>query len=313
MILDIVKPGPLATLQAGARAGLRHQGIPASGPADPLSMALANRLAGNAPDVPAIEITFGGAEFRFLADTAFALAGAAPRGDLSGQIVRPHETLSARAGDILHIPHPPAGVRTYLAIPGGFHADVAFGSASTFIPAGFGGHSGRALRAGDVLAAAGNPSQAIPQLATPPALRPHMSHAHTLRAVPGPDYEMAAAAAWSETFRASNRMDRTGLELAGAWPASVAGALRPSAALFAGAVQLTPSGNAFVLLPDAQTTGGYPHVLQVIRADRHLLGQVAPGDRVQFLKRSVNEASDDLRSKAEYFADWLPGGVFGGQ
>jgi 5-oxoprolinase (ATP-hydrolysing) subunit C len=72
-------------------------------------------------------------------------------------------------------------------------------------------------------------------------------------------------------------------------------------------VQLTPSGQAYILLPDAQTTGGYPHILQMIRADRHLLGQIAPGDSLQFLCRDPDTAREDLLAKTALFASWLPG------
>ncbi len=305
MVLKVLKSGPLATLQGSARYGLRHQGIPASGPADPLSMALANRLMGNVPETTAIEIAFGGAEFEFHQDTYFSLTGAITAPVLSSVSVPAHETLKAKRGDILTIPHPAAGVRAYLAIPGGFRGDAQFGSTSTFLPAAFGGYWGRALRPGDELEEAGAANKP-PPLATPASLRPHMSRAHSLRAVPGPDFDILSDAIWSETFQTTNRMDRTGVELSGRWPRPTDSVQRPSAALFTGAVQLTPSGNAFVLLPDAQTTGGYPHVLQVIRADRHLLGQVAPGDRITFLKRSVGEATDELCAKSDYFAEWLP-------
>ncbi|WP_213271633.1 allophanate hydrolase subunit 2 family protein [Hyphomonas sp.] len=309
MVLAVVRPGLLATIQGCARQGLRHQGIPASGPADSLSMALANRLCGNAPDASAIEITFGGAEFAFNQDTAFSFAGACATATLSARPVPSHETLQAMAGDRLAFAHPLAGVRTYLAIPGGFAADLAFASTSTFVPAAFGGHAGRALLGTDTLSPA-SVAPAPERLVTPPALRPAMKRAHALRAAPGPDAAFLPDTIWAQPSQATNRMDRTGIELAGSWPVPEGGAHRPSAALFPGAVQLTPSGNMFVLLPDAQTTGGYPHVLQVIRADRHILGQIAPGDRITFLRRSADEAYQDLKRKSKYLSDWLPGFAF---
>ena len=47
MTIHVRKAGLLTTVQAAPRTGLRHIGVPARGPADPLSMALANRLVGN--------------------------------------------------------------------------------------------------------------------------------------------------------------------------------------------------------------------------------------------------------------------------
>jgi len=304
--LHVVRPGPQATLQGFARVGSRHLGIPASGPADPLSMALANRLAGNASADTAIEITQGGAEFEFRQASAFAIAGASGKLSLSGKTIVAHRTHFARQGDILSIGHPDTGFRTYLAVPGGFVADEFLGSSSTCLPAGFGGLEGRALRPGDELEfdAAMEPAAS---LETPANLRPFMTASHVLRCVPGPDYAVLDDAVWPDVFEITRRLDRTGIEIRGPWPHLADGALKPSAAVFPGAIQLTPSGNAFVLMPDAQTTGGYPHVLQVIRADRHLLGQVAPGDRIRFLRRTSEQAHNDLVAKTAIFADWLPG------
>ncbi|MCA8902361.1 MAG: biotin-dependent carboxyltransferase family protein [Hyphomonas sp.] len=268
-------------------------------------MALANRLVGNTPDACATEITYGNAEMRFETDTAVALAGAEVEADLSGRPAPMHRTLNAKRGEVLKLARPSQGVRTYVAVAGGIAGEPTFGSQSTFLPAGFGGHEGRALRAGDVLELPAARKGEI--LETPVPLRPHMSASHVLRCVPGPDGDMLTGAAWNEPSETSARLDRTGIELTGPWPQLQDAAQRPSEALFPGAVQLTPSGRAFLLLPDSQTTGGYPHVLQVIRADRHLLGQIGAGNRVRVLRRTPEEAAADLRAKSALFADWLPG------
>src|SRR5260370_42510578 len=44
-----------------------------------------------------------------------------------------------------------AGARTYIAVEGGFAVPSYLGSATTFTLGNFGGHAGRALRAGDYL------------------------------------------------------------------------------------------------------------------------------------------------------------------
>ncbi|MEL6693452.1 MAG: allophanate hydrolase subunit 2 family protein, partial [Pseudomonadota bacterium] len=57
-MLRVLKAGLQSTLQGAPRLGHRHLGIPYAGPADPLSMALANRLVGNDRDATCLEITF---------------------------------------------------------------------------------------------------------------------------------------------------------------------------------------------------------------------------------------------------------------
>lgn len=79
----------------------------------------------------------------------------------------------------------------------------------------------------------------------------------------------------------------------------------PSAAVFPGTVQCPPSGVPFLLMADAGTTGGYPRIAQIIRADRHLMGQIRPGDTVRFLKVSPDKAAEVLRDKTALFSDWL--------
>jgi antagonist of KipI len=48
-------------------------------------------------------------------------------------------------------------------------------------------------------------------------------------------------------------------------------------------VQVTPDGNPLILLADAQTTGGYPRIAQVIDVDFSILAQKRPGDKISFL------------------------------
>jgi allophanate hydrolase subunit 2 len=47
-------------------------------------------------------------------------------------------------------------------------------------------------------------------------------------------------------------------------------------------------------------------VAQVARADRHLIGQLRPGDHVRLLWREPQSATDELREKIAYWSRWLP-------
>ena len=284
---------------------MRHLGIPASGAADPLSMALANRLVGNAADECALECPLGMVSLTAQIDNAIGIAGASAEVQIEGRPVPMHQTLFLRAGETVSIGPPESGARIYLAVTGGFLAEDFLGSRSTCLPAGFGGMGGRALKAGDVLDT-DTAAHDAGSCATPDNMRQAFSNSYALRCVPGPDEGIVEGWETDQEFSATRRADRTGVEITGSWPIPEQAALKPSAPVFPGTVQLTPSGAAFVLLPDAQTTGGYPHVLQVTRVDRHLLGQIRPGDRIQFLRRSPERAAEELRDKIEYFRDWLP-------
>nr|WP_321362055.1 biotin-dependent carboxyltransferase family protein [uncultured Hyphomonas sp.] len=305
MSFKVLKPGVQATLQAAPRSGTRQLGVPASGPADSLSMALANRLVGNPSDACAIEMPFGLVSLEASADCTIAFAGAPTVIELAGNKVPMHRTLNIRAGEAVSVGAVNVGARIYMAVSGGFLADDFLGSTSTCLPAMAGGLKGRALQAGDRLSA-GESEPFSDELETPVNMIQAVTHAFALRCVDGPDADLIPGWETGQNYEATRRADRTGVEIAGSWlPLSDAG-LKPSAPVFPGTVQLTPSGNAFVLLSDCQTTGGYPHVLQVIRADRHLLGQIRPGDRIHFLKRTPDEAATDLRRKTAYFREWLP-------
>lgn len=301
----VLKPGVQATLQAEPRRSTRHLGVPASGAADPLSMALANRLVGNEAGECSLECPFGMVSLRADADCSIALAGAPASVDIEGRVVPLHQTVVMKAGEMISIGAPQTGARVYLSVAGGFVASEFLGSASTCLPAGFGGLAGRALRADDKLETHASSSD-LCLLNTPENMQQTFMDSYALRCVPGPDEDMIAGWEEGQDFVATRRADRTGIEISGSWPRPDEAALKQSAPVFPGAVQLTPSGTAFVLLPDAQTTGGYPHVLQVASVDRHLLGQIRPGDHILFLRRYPEDAAEELREKIEFFRDWLP-------
>lgn len=297
--------GPQATLQGNQRAGYRYSGIPSSGPADPVSHAIANHLVGNHASTTGIEITYGPFSVEFQASAAIALTGAVAPTSLNGRVVSFHETLFVKQGDFLEVGRPDHGLRTYLAISGGVVGDEFLESESTYIPAGLGGFDGRALRSGDVVET--SPRTKPRRETTPETLLFPLGNSFALRASEGPDYTGDCTHLWTEQYKATRRASRIGIELDGAFPKIHSIANLPSAGIFPGALQLPPQGRGFLLLPDCQTTGGYPHILQVNRSDRHLLGQIRPGDSILFLHRTREQAADDLIKKQKLIASWIGG------
>ena len=307
MSLEILQAGPQSTLQATSRSGMRHIGIPASGAADPLSHALGARLVGNDISCASIEITYGPFEATFHCNARISLTGAVSEASVSEQTVAFHETLTVGTGQTLKLGHPTAGLRTYVSVAGGFEGEVFASSPSTYLPAHLGGVDGRALKQGDMLTISeASAKGAGEMLKTPSEVRLPFTNAFALRATRGPDLPENETEIWEQNFSATRRASRIGIELDGNFPAIESNRNLPSAGIFPGALQLPPQGRGFLLLPDCQTTGGYPHILQVNRSDRHLLGQIRPGDSVMFLKRTPAEAAADQKEKQELLSSWMP-------
>jgi biotin-dependent carboxylase-like uncharacterized protein len=309
MTIRILKPGLQTTVQAGPRSGMRHLGVPASGAADMLSLALANKLVGNAPASAAFETTLTGVSLLFQVDTFVAVAGARAVIELNGDLVGQHRTVAVRAGDEFMVGPAIAGARNYVAIAGGIAVDEILGSASTYLPAGLGGFAGRALSGGDVIPL--QPISSAPSATqTPLEFQPPAPTSWALRACPGAEIELLdadnARRLFDTNFSIGMRADRMGLQMEGPRLDVASAGRMPSAAVFPGTIQCPEDGQPFILSVDAQTTGGYPRVAQVARADRHLIGQLRPGNHVRLLRREPEAAIEDVRNLIHYWMRWLP-------
>lgn len=309
MSLVVVKAGLQTTIQAQPRAGQRHLGVPLCGPADPLSMALANRLLGNPSMTPALEITLSGFAARFEVDTHIAATGADCDIAINDQPIELHRSYRLGAGDVLKLGPARQAVRNYIAIGTGLAADDFLGSASTYLPAKLGGYKGRALQEGDVVGF--EPGEIVREhRATPAEFRPALAGARVLRACRQKNFpdltESDRASLFDTNFTVGARGDRMGLQLQGKVFQLPAAGYLDSAPIFPGCVQCPTDGVPYLLSVDAQTTGGYAQLAQVARVDRHLIGQLRAGDHVRFLERTASHAARELREKHDYWRKWLP-------
>ncbi|WP_370336072.1 biotin-dependent carboxyltransferase family protein [Parvularcula marina] len=310
MTLFISEPGIQTTIQAGARRGLRHKGVPISGPADEISAALVNRAAGNRPDAALLEITYGGFAAALDGPLTLAVGGAEADITVNGLKVSPWAPINiGRGRRDIRIGPATKGARVYLAVRGGLKADQFLGSCSTYLPAGFGGYQGRALKAGDELVIAGTDANAEPA-AVPASLRPFISEGWSLPALPSAETDWLSSASrarlFGAPFLAGRQMSRMGIELVSDDPLEVREKGLPfSAPVFPGTVQCPGSGHPFILSADAQTTGGYPRIAQIIRADRHRLGQIRPGDQVTLTEVTDAQARKILATKKAALAAFL--------
>ncbi|WP_017669823.1 biotin-dependent carboxyltransferase family protein [Blastomonas sp. AAP53] len=309
MSITVIKAGLQSSIQAGPFRSLRRLAVPSGGAADTLSLALANRLVGKPYDAAAIEITLGPAEFRADHAMAVAVTGAPCQVEINGEEAEPHHTLQLKAGDTISIGRVWAGCRVYLALSAPIALAPVLGSQSTLIGAGFGGMEGRALADGDVIPT-DHGDTIVADLVTPAELQPFFGHGFVLRVVAGPESERLAlgmAALARKRWRVSSRSSRMGLKLQGtAIDLNSAAPIR-SGAVFPGIIQCPPDGMPYLIGCEGQTTGGYPRIGQVIRADRHLIGQLAPNATMLLVPVQPEQGEQIHAEKIGLWAEWLPG------
>ncbi|WP_174912643.1 urea carboxylase [Burkholderia diffusa] len=304
--IDVLDGGVQTTVQqAPGRVGYWSVGVPPSGPMDDRAFDLANALLGNARDAAGLEFTMVGATLRFNTATLFVLGGAPLAATLDGEPAPFWQVLRARPGAVLKLGGVMgAGVRACLAVKGGLQVPDYLGSKATFTLGQFGGHAGRALRKGDVLHLHADAGRGDAGATLAAADVPALTHAWTLGVLDGPhgapdfftpdDIAMLYGTQWTVHYNSS----RTGVRLIGPKPqwARVDGGeagLHPSNihdnAYAIGAVDFT--GDMPVILgPDGPSLGGFVCPVTVVRDELWKLGQLRPGDTVQFVRARVSPA-----------------------
>ena len=269
--IRVEEPGLLDLVVDGGRFLAGRFGLARSGPLDPRSARVANRLVGNSPHAPLLEVSLRGPVLTALRPLVAAFAGYGLGVELEGKRIPPGQSFLWPKGKVLRFRPGGLGARGYLAVAGGLEATPFLGSVSPDLR----GRVGRPLRAGDVLGL-GEERPARPGLAF--ALRP-LPEVLTLRLLPGPQYSQEAFLALLQgAFRVA-RADRMGLELEGPEVPGGEGLSEPTPL---GGVQVPPSGRPLVLLADKGSLGGYAKPALVDPRDLWLLGQAWPGARVRF-------------------------------
>jgi KipI family sensor histidine kinase inhibitor len=299
--VEVLAPGPLALVEDLGRRGLGDVGVGRSGAADRGALRLANRLLANPDEAAAIEVTMGGLGLRFGDDRLLVLTGAPCPAWLAGVPVGDRTVLRARAGDVLRLGAPRAGLRAYVGVRGGIGVAPVLGSRSTDVLSRIGPPP---LVAG-VRLPLGAPPLTFPLVDGAPEPRPQPGPARTASGSCEPDDGRSAGAvlavltvlpglrrSWftehaltvlaASTYSVHPNSDRVAVRLVGTSIPRRAGGEYASEGLVRGAVQIPPDGRPVVFLSDHPASGGYP-VLGVVRdADVDLLSQLRPGSRLRF-------------------------------
>ena len=287
--LRVRATGLLTVFQDLGRHGQAGQGVSASGAMDQAALKSANRLVGNASNLPALETVGGGLALQSVGENVVAVTGAdAPLTITTAQGQRwsapSYAAVALADGDALTVGQPVAGARCYVAVRGGYRVAPVLGSAATDTLA----HVGPpALQAGQLLAVqpAAHAVTAAPEL--PPAHLPAVNADVVLDVELGPRTDWftpeAVALLSRQRWQVTPQSNRVGLRLAGdvALTRAITAEL-PSEGTPLGAIQVPASGQPVLFLADHPLTGGYPVIGCVAPHHLDLAGQIPVGARIRF-------------------------------
>lgn len=289
--LHFEKAGLYTSIQDIGRFGVQHMGIPIGGAMDQEAMRDANYLVGNTPEAAVIEMTLQGAEFTVEGNGQIALTGGYFKGTLNDHSLSFYQTLDVEDGDQIKIEGAIYGSRTYLAVGGQIQEEKwleSHGSSTNYLES-FGLESH--FRNGRVVAfQSGDP---IEKRRIERAKHPIHSECAIVRTVTGPDFERFPIEVIHEfydtIFTVSGECDRMGYRLNESLSTFKKEKEEISSGIIPGTIQITNNGSPIILMRDAQTTGGYPRIANVVAEDIDLLAQMHQGHELKFMLVSLED------------------------
>lgn len=288
--LVVRSPGMLTVLEDLGRPGFASMGVSASGALDPVSLREANRLVGNPAGAGCLEIAHGGLRAHAHGEMVLSVTGAPTPLTVHGVDGRARHPRFGRpfalqSGEELALGTPETGVRSYLAVRGGFDVPLVLGSLSTDVLAGLGPAP---IGQGSVLPVR-EPAAGIAPVSLPEALprtHPRPGEEVVLDIVLGPRTDWftpdAVQALTGQAWTVTPRSNRVGLRLEGEPLCRAVTGELPSEGAVSGALQIPPNGQPVLFLADHPLTGGYPIIGAVTRYDLPRAGQLAAGSTVRF-------------------------------
>ena len=285
--LIIHRIGPACTLQDMGRPGYLEQGLSLGGAADPLAQAEGAALLGQKPRHASLEMAGMGGDFEATGDLRIALTGAPMTAAIDGAAVAWNASHALHKGQRLSIGAVRSGAYGYLHLGGGIEAPEFLSSRSAHLLAGLGG----LVQAGDILTAGADKSN-VTGLVVQVSAR---FAGGAVRIVPSVQTGLFASdvlARFEATeFTRGARANRMGAQMmSGGDGFAAQGQLNIlSEVIVPGDIQMTGDGKPFVLLPECQTTGGYPRIGTVIPCDLPIVAQAPAGAPLRFTFVTLDE------------------------
>lgn len=290
MGIIVTKAGWQTMIMDQGRRFTRHLGIPTSGAIDLFQYWWANGMVGkwNFEDAgpPLLEIRSGPVEIVFQESHVFALSGSSGQFYLNDAKIPGYQRLVAKKNQILRIKNIQRNGTVYLAIGGEWDVNRIYGSASTDILSPFPGTTGNFLRNNDRIKILQTTDDLETMEFTPEYIkRFYEQFTPVLRVIAGPELNLSdhiKKALVEDRFVISRRSNRMAYRLDSTTESDQLLPPMISSTVLPGMIQLPSQDQPILLLPNCQTTGGYPRVAKVIDADIWKLAYAGPGDSLRF-------------------------------
>lgn len=292
-VLTVLNSGVHTLIQDLGRFGYQEQGLATGGPMDPWAFIIANRLCRNPDNSSALEVSIGGLQLIAQAPTCIVLTGAKMPLTVNDVEQPLWQSITIQKGDIIKLGYAINGVRSYLAIGGGFKIKPQFGSTSTVCREGIGGLNGKALIKGDILPF--KEYKKCNNLRLAKDCQPYYNKAIELRVVLGYQYMLMPKsqleAFFNSEYKVSKLADRMGYRFQGtAITTQISSML--SEGICYGAIQIPDDGQPIIMLNDRQTIGGYPKLGSIIYIDGAKLAQLTTGNSVSFKQVTLEQVNE---------------------
>jgi antagonist of KipI len=282
-LFEILSPGILMTIQDRGRYGFTAYGVPVSGACDRKAYHKLNSILGNREGAACVEVTGSGGSIRISRDAVITLTGGDLGPCINGNTMPMYERVQSFNGDILEFTGMKTGLRAYLSAEGGIYSPEILCSKSTCLNAAI----GERLKRGDILCLS-EEGGSLPEKTEKDS---YIFNQVIIRVIPGPDDErfdeQGFETFFSSEYTVSPLYDRMGIRLLGNKISHRDRADVLSHGVIPGSIQVPGSGMPIILMNDAQTSGGYAVIGNVIGDDMSLLAQVKQGDRILFKKTEL--------------------------
>jgi biotin-dependent carboxylase-like uncharacterized protein len=283
-MVEVKSAGLLTTIQDQGRFGFRKFGVPLSGVMDLFSANVANALLNNDANCAVIEATIIGPTLKFNQSTFIVVTGAICDLKINQKRVSLNTVIKINSGDVLSAGKVSKGVRSYIAVVGGWQSSLVLNSRSYYA----GVTKNKMIQSGDKLDILPVNKNIINR--TSVSFNANHLNSTEIEVSKGPEYEMLDQYSRDnlidQTFKVSSQSNRMAYKLEHNIDLKADEIITSS--VQPGTVQMTPSGELIILMRDCQTTGGFARVLQLTESAINQLAQKSAGSTLDFVIKKAS-------------------------